>query len=71
MLLRLLLDIPVSMPFTHTHTPPVPLTGPLVIDQDIYAELKATGEFEMMRLAVDEAEHSLELHTPYIARVLR
>jgi len=45
--------------------------GPLAIDQDIYAELKATGEFEMMRLAVDEAEHSLELHTPYIARVLR
>lgn len=32
-------------------------------------ELKATGKFELMDLRVDEAEHSMEMHLPYLARV--
>ncbi|KAM7459529.1 hypothetical protein LguiA_036523 [Lonicera macranthoides] len=31
-------------------------------------ELKATGKFELM-VQVDEAEHSMEMHLPYLARV--
>lgn len=32
-------------------------------------ELKATGHFELMDIHVDEAEHSMEMHLPYIAKV--
>lgn len=32
-------------------------------------ELKATGKFELMDLHVDEAEHSMEMHLPYLAKV--
>lgn len=32
-------------------------------------ELKATGKFEYMDLRVDEAEHSMEMHLPYLAKV--
>lgn len=32
-------------------------------------ELKATGKFDLMDLPVDEAEHSMEMHLPYIAKV--
>lgn len=32
-------------------------------------ELKATGKFELMDLQVDEAEHSMEMHLPYLAKV--
>lgn len=35
----------------------------------VIEELKATGEFEMMELHVDEAEHSMEMHLPYLAKV--
>ncbi|KAF6252920.1 MEMO1 family [Scenedesmus sp. NREL 46B-D3] len=45
--------------------------GALPIDQEVYAALKATGAFEQMGRDADEAEHSLELHTPYIAQVMR
>eukprot|EP00882_Tetradesmus_deserticola_P004176 GHRQ01004411.1.p1 GENE.GHRQ01004411.1~~GHRQ01004411.1.p1 ORF type:complete len:295 (+),score=133.30 GHRQ01004411.1:382-1266(+) len=45
--------------------------GALRIDQQVYAELEATGAFGRMPLDADEAEHSLELHTPYIAQLLR
>ncbi|GLI67799.1 hypothetical protein VaNZ11_012087 [Volvox africanus] len=41
------------------------------IDQEVYMQLKATGRFEMMSLDVDEAEHSLELHMPFIVHTLR
>lgn len=40
--------------------------GEMTIDQDVYSQLKATGEFELMSLQVDEDEHSLEMHCPYI-----
>lgn len=32
-------------------------------------ELKATGKFELMDLRVDEAEHSMEMHLPYLVKV--
>ncbi|PHU03016.1 Protein MEMO1 [Capsicum chinense] len=34
-------------------------------------ELKATGNFEYMDLRVDEAEHSMEMHLPYLAKVFQ
>jgi predicted class III extradiol MEMO1 family dioxygenase len=44
--------------------------GPLVIDQAVYADLRATGAFDEMTNEQDEAEHSLELHLPFIARAM-
>ena len=41
--------------------------GELAIDQDVCAQLAATGKFETMSKQVDEDEHSIELHMPYIA----
>ena len=40
------------------------------IDQQIYSELLATGEFDFMDLEADEAEHSIEMHLAYIAKVM-
>ncbi|PNH10686.1 Protein MEMO1 [Tetrabaena socialis] len=45
--------------------------GSMRIDQEVYAELKATGQFDLMSRDVDEAEHSLELHSPYIFHTMR
>lgn len=45
--------------------------GPLKIDHAVVADLRATGQFDDMPLRVDEAEHSLELHTSFIASVMR
>lgn len=36
----------------------------------VYSELDATGQFERMEMDVDEEEHSLEMHLPYIAKVM-
>lgn len=36
----------------------------------VYAELFETGAFEEVSLHVDENEHSLEMHLPYIAKVM-
>lgn len=36
----------------------------------VYADLDATGQFERMSLDVDEDEHSIEMHLPYIAKVM-
>lgn len=44
--------------------------GHAPIDIEVYSELKATKQFEMMNLATDEAEHSLELLLPYIVHVM-
>ncbi|XP_065832447.1 protein MEMO1-like [Oscarella lobularis] len=44
---------------------------PLNVDQQIYAELKTTGLFETMSLDVDEDEHSIEMHLPYVAKVMQ
>ncbi|KAL9363473.1 hypothetical protein Peur_046258 [Populus x canadensis] len=41
--------------------------GDLPIDLEVIEELKATGKFELMDLQVDEHEHSMEMHLPYLA----
>ena len=32
-------------------------------------DLQSTGKFEFMDIHVDEAEHSMEMHLPYLAKV--
>ncbi|KAF2664947.1 UPF0103-domain-containing protein [Microthyrium microscopicum] len=45
--------------------------GALTLDRETIAELKQTGEFAAMKLDDDEAEHSLEMHLPYIYKMLK
>lgn len=40
-----------------------------VVYLSVIEELKATGKFELMDIRVDEAEHSMEMHLPYLAKV--
>ncbi|XP_064599859.1 protein MEMO1-like [Liolophura sinensis] len=42
----------------------------LPIDTEVNAELYATGAFDYMRLDVDEDEHSIEMHLPYVAKIM-
>ncbi|KAF0296165.1 Protein MEMO1 [Amphibalanus amphitrite] len=42
----------------------------LTIDQGIYDQLYSTEQFERMSLSTDEDEHSIEMHLPYIAKVM-
>lgn len=35
----------------------------------VIEELKATRKFELMDMRVDEAEHSMEMHLPYLAKI--
>ncbi|KAL8226233.1 hypothetical protein R6Q59_000222 [Mikania micrantha] len=65
-------------PSHHHYTPKCALSkatiyktpiGDLPIDLEVIEELKATGKFDMMNLNVDEAEHSMEMHLPYLAKV--
>ncbi|XP_021739109.1 protein MEMO1-like [Chenopodium quinoa] len=65
-------------PSHHYYTPKCALSratvyktpiGDLPIDLEVIEELKATEEFEMMDIRVDEAEHSMEMHLPYLAKV--
>ncbi|KAK0271504.1 hypothetical protein LTR35_013215 [Friedmanniomyces endolithicus] len=51
---------------THYATP----LGNLSIDRETTAELHKTGHFEWMSQSVDEDEHSLEMHLPYIYKML-
>ncbi|KAK3283050.1 hypothetical protein CYMTET_9238 [Cymbomonas tetramitiformis] len=44
--------------------------GDIPIDPQVYQELRQSGHFEEMSLKVDEAEHSLEMHLPYISKVM-
>ncbi|KAJ4957533.1 hypothetical protein NE237_024644 [Protea cynaroides] len=65
-------------PSHHYYTPKCALSratvyktplGDLPIDLEVNEELKATGKFELMDLRVDEAEHSMEMHLPYLVKV--
>ncbi|KAK2981411.1 hypothetical protein RJ640_027668, partial [Escallonia rubra] len=65
-------------PSHHYYTPKCALTratvyrtpiGDLPVDLEVNEELKATGKFELMDIQVDEAEHSMEMHLPYLAKV--
>ena len=40
------------------------------MDREISEELRSTGAFEVMSLDTDEAEHSIEMHLPYVAKVM-
>ncbi|XP_023231505.1 protein MEMO1-like [Centruroides sculpturatus] len=42
----------------------------LTIDQEIYEELYSSGLFEEMTIHTDEDEHSIEMHLPYIAKIM-
>lgn len=44
--------------------------GDLVLDKETISELEKTSKFEKMSQSTDEAEHSLEMHLPYIYKVL-
>ncbi|KAF2456830.1 MEMO1 family [Lineolata rhizophorae] len=44
--------------------------GDLRIDKDTVAELAKHSQFQHMSRSIDEAEHSLEMHLPYIYKVL-
>lgn len=39
--------------------------------REVINELYATGKFEWMDINIDEAEHSMEMHLPYIAKVFK
>lgn len=51
---------------THYGTP----LGNLPIDAATTAELHKSGQFDYMSQSVDEDEHSLEMHLPYIYKIL-
>ncbi|KAK3117656.1 hypothetical protein LTR53_000784 [Teratosphaeriaceae sp. CCFEE 6253] len=51
---------------THYATP----LGSLTIDPETTSELHKSGQFEWMSQSVDEEEHSLEMHLPYIYKML-
>ncbi|CAG0883403.1 unnamed protein product [Cyprideis torosa] len=42
----------------------------LLVDTGVNEELLATGHFERMSLPTDEDEHSIEMHLPYIAKIM-
>lgn len=54
-------------PHTHYSTP----LGSVVVDEEVYAALSATGKFPTMTPSADEAEHSLELHMPFLVEVMK
>ncbi|XP_010528513.1 PREDICTED: protein MEMO1-like [Tarenaya hassleriana] len=65
-------------PSHHYYTPKCALStatvyktpiGDLPVDLEVIKEIRATRKFEMMDLHVDEAEHSMEMHLPYLAKV--
>jgi AmmeMemoRadiSam system protein B len=65
-------------PSHHVYLPDCALTaqreyetplGNLRIDDECVAELYKTGAFKTMSQEVDEDEHSIEMHLPYIKKV--
>lgn len=42
----------------------------LKIDTEVNAELEKTGQFSWMDMKTDEDEHSIEMHLPYVAKVM-
>jgi MEMO1 family protein len=45
--------------------------GDLPIDLDTIKELRETGKFESLEIDADEAEHSLEMHLPYVRTIFK
>jgi AmmeMemoRadiSam system protein B len=44
--------------------------GDLFVDTKVNAELMATNEFDLMNVRDEEAEHSLEMQMPFLAKVM-
>ncbi|TGZ83916.1 UPF0103-domain-containing protein [Ascodesmis nigricans] len=44
--------------------------GNLAIDTETIASLQTTGPFQSMNLRVDEEEHSIEMHLPYVYKMI-
>jgi AmmeMemoRadiSam system protein B len=44
--------------------------GDLIVDRLTVDELAATGKFDTIPVDIDEAEHSLEMHCPYIQKMI-
>ena len=44
--------------------------GGIPVDRATSAALLETGAFDVMDLSVEEAEHSIEMHLPYILHVM-
>ncbi|CAG8613029.1 16573_t:CDS:2, partial [Cetraspora pellucida] len=44
--------------------------GELLLDTEVINELRQTGYFDEMSLIVDEEEHSIEMHLPYVYKIL-
>lgn len=42
----------------------------LKVDKQINADLEKTGKFSWMEIQTDEDEHSIEMHLPYVAKVM-
>jgi len=54
---------------TQTVTYETPLYN-LKVDTKTTEELAATGKFDKMSISTDEDEHSIEMHLPYVAKVM-
>ncbi|KAI8332676.1 MEMO1 family, partial [Chlamydoabsidia padenii] len=43
--------------------------GDLILDKTVISQLHKTGQFTWMKQSVDEEEHSIEMHLPYIYKI--
>ena len=57
-----------ALPYSKTYATPI---GDLDLDLDIIGRLEATGKFSKINKSQEEAEHSLEMHLPYIRKVFQ
>lgn len=55
-----------ALPYSSTYSTPL---GPLELDLPILSSLSATNKFLTLSKSQEEAEHSLELHLPYIKKI--
>ncbi|KAL8669466.1 MAG: hypothetical protein Q9168_005939, partial [Polycauliona sp. 1 TL-2023] len=58
-----------ALPLPSLKTYSTPL-GPIPLDTSTLSTLRSTNEFTALPLEDDEAEHSLEMHLPYIRHLL-
>ncbi|KAL9616249.1 MAG: hypothetical protein Q9204_008597, partial [Flavoplaca sp. TL-2023a] len=58
-----------ALPLPSLKTYSTPL-GPIPLDTTTLSTLRSTNEFSALPLDADEAEHSLEMHLPYIRHLL-
>ena len=51
---------------THLETP----LGNLAVNSSVRNHMMTSGLFDLSTQSIDEAEHSIELHLPYVAKLL-